>query len=67
MATTTFTSGTVVTSDWLNAVDDLLYPPSTNAPVDSGNLVFEFTSDTSLTIKIKGSDNIVRSVVLTLA
>jgi hypothetical protein len=67
MADTTFTSGTVVTSDWLNAIDDIIYPTASNTPTVNGQLVFELTSDTSLKIKVKGSDGTVRSVTLTLA
>ena len=67
MSNTTFTSGTVVTKEWLNDVDDLLYPPATNSPVNVGELLFELTSNTSLTVKVMGSDSVVRSVVLTLS
>ena len=67
MANTTFSAGTIITSDWLNEVDGLLYPPATNTTSTVGNLVFELTSNTSLTIKVMGSDSVLRSVVLTLA
>ena len=40
---------------------------TTVTPATHGDLVFETTSDTSVTIKLKGSDGIVRSVALTLA
>jgi hypothetical protein len=36
-------------------------------PVDNGDVVFELTSNTTLTIKAKGSDGTTRSVALTLA
>jgi hypothetical protein len=36
-------------------------------PASNGDLVFETTSNTSVTVKLKGSDGTVRSVVLTLA
>lgn len=32
-----------------------------------GDMVFELTNNTTLTVKVKGSDGIVRSVALTLA
>lgn len=36
------------------------------SPVAAGDIVTEFTSDTTITIKAMGSDGIIRSVVLTL-
>jgi hypothetical protein len=42
-------------------------PGATVAPVDNGDVVFEFTSNTTFTIRAKGSDGTVRSVALTLA
>jgi hypothetical protein len=42
-------------------------PAATVTPVDNGHLVIEATSNTSVTLKLKGTDGIVRSVVLTLA
>jgi hypothetical protein len=37
------------------------------SPKLPGDMVFQLTSDTSLTIKAMGSDGVVRSVSLTLA
>ena len=48
-------------------LDELLSPPATNDPVNIGEMAFELTSDITLTIKVRGSDNVVRSVALTLA
>jgi hypothetical protein len=42
-------------------------PGASVTPAQNGDVVFELTSNTSLTIKAKGSDGTVRSVVLTLA
>lgn len=42
-------------------------PGSSNAPVNNGDVTFELTSNTTLTIKAKGSDGTIRSVALTLA
>jgi hypothetical protein len=42
-------------------------PGASVTPANNGDVVFELTSNTSLTIKAKGSDGTVRSVVLTLA
>ena len=42
-------------------------PPASATPPYAGQMTFEKTSDTSLTIKVKGSDNVVRSAVLALA
>lgn len=36
-------------------------------PLRLGNMVFQLTSDTSLTIKVLGNDGVLRSVSLTLA
>jgi hypothetical protein len=40
---------------------------TTVTPVNNGELVFETTSNTSVTLKLKGSDGTVRSVALTLS
>jgi hypothetical protein len=42
-------------------------PGASVTPAQNGDVVFELTSNTSLTVKAKGSDGTVRSVVLTLA
>lgn len=42
-------------------------PESTATPVVNGEMRFELTSNTSLKIKVKGSDGVVRSATLTLA
>jgi hypothetical protein len=42
-------------------------PGSSVIPTNNGDVVFQLTSNTSLTIKAKGSDGVVRSVSLTLA
>lgn len=42
-------------------------PPASATPVNNGQMLFEATSNTSLTVKLKGTDGTVRSVVLTLA
>lgn len=48
--------------------DNLTWRPAAAVtPANNTELTFEATSDTSLTIKRKGSDGVVRSVVLTLA
>ena len=44
----------------------VLVPAASATPDANGDLVFERTSNTSLTIKMKGTDGTVRSVVLTL-
>lgn len=41
-------------------------PQATATPPSNGDMTFELTSDTSLTIKVRGSDGIVRSAILTL-
>jgi hypothetical protein len=42
-------------------------PGTSVTPVDNGDVVFELTSNTTFTIRAKGSDGTVRSVALTLA
>lgn len=42
-------------------------PGSSVTPTNNGDVVFQLTSNTSLTIKARGSDGVVRSVALTLA
>lgn len=42
-------------------------PPASATPAVNGELVFQLTSNTSLVIKVKGSDGTVRSTTLTLA
>lgn len=42
-------------------------PPASATPTNNGELVFQLTSNTSLVIKVKGSDGTVRSTTLTLA
>lgn len=42
-------------------------PEASATPTANGDLVFEATSNTALTIKYKGSDGTVRSVELTLS
>lgn len=42
-------------------------PGSSVTPIDNGDVVFQLTSDTQLTIKARGSDGTARSVNLTLA
>lgn len=45
----------------------VLKPPASVTPQQIGSMVFQLTSDTSLTIKVKGSDGTVRSASITLA
>lgn len=45
----------------------IVQPQAIASPHIPGDMVFELTSDTSLKVKVKGSDGIVRSVTLTLA
>lgn len=51
----------------VNAYNVNLKPPASVTPTNNGELMFQLTSNTQLTIKVKGSDGIVRSVNLTLA
>ena len=50
------------------STEQFVVRPQTSAnPGTTGGMVFELTSNTSLTIKVRGSDGVVRSVALTLA
>ena len=51
----------------VNTISPVFVPSTSVTPAANGNMVFELTSNTSLTVKVKGSDGTVRSVVLTLA
>lgn len=42
-------------------------PPASVTPATNGQMTFQLTSNTSLAIKVKGSDGVVRSTTLTLA
>lgn len=46
--------------------DARMKPSSSISPVDNGDLVIEATSNTLLTFRLRGSDGIVRSAMLTL-
>jgi hypothetical protein len=48
-----------------NAV--VINPVASAAPVGIGDMVFQLTDDTTLVVKVKGSDGTVRSATLTLA
>jgi hypothetical protein len=60
---------TTITNALANKVNTslaLFKPGSTVSPTANGDLVLEATSNTSITVKFKGSDGVVRSSVLTL-
>ena len=44
----------------------ILRPSASHTPPANGDLVFEKTSNTELTVKLKGSDGVVRSIILPL-
>lgn len=52
---------------YLDKNNFVINPQASVAPQQVGALVFQLTSDTTLLIKVRGSDGIVRSVSLTLA
>lgn len=41
-------------------------PPASQTPANNGEMTFEATSNTTITVKLKGSDGVVRSAALTL-
>ena len=51
----------------MNRESVVIKPKSTVSPLGIGEMCFQLTSNTALTIKVKGSDGTVRSVALTLA
>lgn len=52
---------------YMNAEAVVIQPQASVTPSGIGDMVFQLTSDTSLVIKVKGSDGTVRSATLTLA
>lgn len=44
-----------------------VYPPASATPLANGELLLELTSDTTLKVKVKGSDGVVRSATLALS
>lgn len=52
---------------WIEYGRAPLYLPATNAPKQNGQATLELTSNTQLTIRVKGSDGTTRSVALTLS
>ena len=52
---------------YMNSESVVIQPQASVTPNGIGDMVFQLTSDTSLLIKVKGSDGTVRSVTLTLA
>lgn len=55
------------TAALVTKANPVLLPAASATPANNGDLVFERTSDTSLTLRLKGTDGVVRSVALTLA
>lgn len=51
----------------IHSTNITLKPPASVTPANNGEMTFQLTSNTSLVIKVKGSDGVVRSTVLTLA
>lgn len=59
-----------VSNRWANMYSrnvTLSPPAAVTSPTNNGEMTFEFTNDTTIKIKAKGSDGIVRSTSLTLA
>lgn len=59
------TSATI--SGDVTASNIFISPGPSVVPVLNGQVAFEVTSNTSLTLKVKGSDGVVRSTTLTLS
>lgn len=52
---------------YVNPEQLVLRPPASVTPQKAGALVIQLTNDTTLVIKVKGLDGVVRSTTLTLA
>jgi hypothetical protein len=52
---------------YMNSNQVVINPVASAAPVGIGDMVFQLTNDTTLVVKVKGSDGTVRSATLTLA
>jgi hypothetical protein len=61
--------GSVVTPDYKLHVDGSVgfSPPASINPFSNGEVTFQLTNDTTLVVKVRGSDGVVRSNTLTLA
>ena len=69
IATTAFVNAEIA-NDIASKADKastVLTPATSATPPANGDLVFERTSNTSLTLRLKGTDGVVRSVALTLS
>lgn len=47
-------------------VDNAIIIAETQAPTEPGRVVFELESDTSLLVKVKGADGVVRTATIAL-
>jgi hypothetical protein len=61
------TFGPVQCSDLTATGTVSFFPAASVTPTTNGQMTFELTSNTTLTIRVKGSDGTVRSAALTLA
>jgi hypothetical protein len=52
---------------YMNSDQVVINPVASATPVGIGDMVFQLTNDTTLVVKVKGSDGTVRSATLTLA
>jgi hypothetical protein len=52
---------------FMDSTQLVVNPAATAVPAGIGDMVFELASDTSLVVKVRGSDGTVRSTTLTLA
>ena len=52
---------------YMNRDQVVLKPPTSVTPQNIGEVVLEFTNNTTLTLKGRGTDGVVRSITLTLA
>ena len=60
------TSYTDIRRGWWNQVEPVFFLPASVVPAVNAQMAFELTDNTTLTIKVKGTDGIVRSATITL-
>ena len=52
---------------FMNKTQFAISPPATATPYSNGDMTFQLTSDTSIAIRVRGSDGVVRSGSITLS
>jgi hypothetical protein len=61
------TNGDLGTMAFQNKEAVIITPQASATPIGIGDMTFQLTNNTTLVVKVKGSDGTVRSATLTLA